>query len=685
MKASLKQICLLASSLACTATAGACITIAYDAYRGGGHNSFSMVSQTKPSASSFTPFTHNYHSLNEYYRNRYYPDVTKENVRLIEPYRFTNPNYDYCTDRFNYLFYDDQTYVCIYHKDDNPISTSIYDTYSVNTSWQAADGFAYIVDDRNSNDGDAPTNTFFHVFGNDINLASYFDVNDNPNIYSDVCSYQAIENWVDKTISTDGALTIDLSTLLANDLERDNAVLSLLNPMLWDAILLGLSTKAASLGVETSIKTIDLSWNNLRVVPNIASIPNKNDNGWMFESTSDYSNVELQMNDMGSSQYAGWLTNGCIKNIDLSHNALTYFNLYSYRLFDEEYEWFPTDQTTSEYYIYSKEVNYPSLLTLCYCRYASLITSIYDYADTIPGIMGLNLDYNYLPYLVCPFLQYTDDGNGDIDLSAATQYNAFMIHSWGGIEIESLEDFDYSYARCYLTYTCNNYYDASNTTVNFAENLLGWGAYQYDALTSSEDECNHYLEYANQYSILSNTEKNALQLFKFSLFNKYQYATIAATRFGSDTSSLDKLNDLIRCFYIRTGLLSRTYEADVIVPSLIGERPSCCELKRITFDMYGVDSWGELLVQIFFAGFYRQGYLPSDIYISSDASYTTIFNSILGSITKNGTLLCSISGWDISYAYIVIVAIVYGFTLALICCFVLYFMFRNVVKKNKSK
>lgn len=619
------------------------------------NTNYSQTSKVVPRSSSFTPFTHNYHSLPSYYQDCFYLDITRENVHNIKTYRdyATSSDYDWCYDRFNYLFYDDYTNVCVYDLDNNPTEDSQYLAHSIScpldsngNEWIAADGFAYIA----KTEGLSHSNSFYHTFANDINLASYFDSSSTPNIYGDICTYKAIDNFVEKNIDAkSNTLSLNFSTLLANDLDRDNAVLALLNPMLWDAILTGLNAYGEAHNVTTSIKLIDLSYNNLRIVPNIASIPNINQDGWMFYDNSLYPKVNLAMNTEAAyyERYLGITKDGCIDTINLSHNSLTYFNFYSYRQFDDEYIWFPTSNTQTIYCINSKLSDYPSLVTLVKCRFEDCFDNfIDDFENPIPNIGGVILDYNYLPWLTFIFTKYDQLDNPNYQ----NAYWVYMMQSWDGVSIASFEDCDLCCARSYLTYTCYNYYNPESTLVNFTENALGMGVYQYDNIVITSEELYHYINFSLIYGHLFTTEISDINQYMFLVQNSYNFAS-EVTKNRSVTWNI--CQNLATQYIIRSGISSTGINTNII--SLISRSGT----RFSTWEYFDNDLKGDLylLAKSYYC---RKSYFPSNLHITDDSSIDQIANTILNSFSINSYHTLTFDSWIQSYTSYELIAIIYG-------------------------
>ncbi len=679
----MKKINLMKSILTITAAALAATTCCTALFLYGQSPyqtvNYSLTSEYTPKNSfSFTPFTHNYHSLSNINQQYYYPDITKENINLISVYRSEiSNNYDYTLDRYRNLYYDDNTNVCIYNLDNNPCSTPM-NTYSVNTNWEAANCFAYIAAD----DSDVNANTFYQVFAGDRNLALYFD--NGGDIYEDKCTYETINDFVLNNIdTTTKQLDLDFSTLLSNDLDRDNAVLSLLNPMLWDAILTALNNCGTS-ETKASIGTIDLSYNSLRIVPNIASIPNKNCDGWLFEDTTTYPNVLLQMNGaaaVDSRNSTNTNTDGCITGINLSHNHLCYINTYSYRAFDKSYNWVPTSDSTtfaSRNELFTTYTDYPSLLTLVKCRYenyddASPIGS--KWKNTIDDNIGVDLDYNYLSYI--NFLLIENSSPSILD-----RHNwQSMVESWKEpILAELLPNYIYfSYQRSYMTYTTYNYID-SDSFINTIEYILGLGVYQTDGFCTTSNELAHYLKYgltfpeenlAFNYPSLSYGFSEDLsrydEIVDYSLLPSY--FSNHATQYKYAFSNI--LKDFIALSGCQTDQLGTS-----VIPSDLYNSPTDVH----TGTSYSNNVAGKIQI-VGFGAISHDEYIPSSLNISENASINQIATAIFGLFNETWNITYDITGFTKSYTEYTILGICYG----LVGVVIVILFVTSLVKKSKAR
>lgn len=460
--------------------------------------------------------------------------------------------------------------------------------------------------------------------------------------------------------------------------------------MLWDAIFQQMSVLAEDASVsynDTAIDTIDLSYNNLRIIPNLASIPNRACDGWMFddgklsETSRVYPGVNLLMNDEASNRRDEYLilsyADGCIKNINLSHNSLTYFNFYSYRPFDADHLWFPTasDQTVYRVNFFT---DYPSLATLCECRYNSILDDVTDFEDVKPNVMGVNLDYNYLPYLVMPMTYYPTDDEGNLLVDSPMQFTVPMMQSWLGLDLPQFYDFDYCLARCYLTYTCNNYYNPDNFLVNFTEHLLGMGAYQRDNIVSKPNEVTAYTNYGSLYFRCTTSEISAVMDYNTKIFNRFPYAQVAANSFSIPQNNI--MHSLFDAYYPRSASVSMTFNAPLIH---ISGLPT---IKMVAGNhFWGNDTKGVLHCLVYWKGMYRANYLPSNLHISDDSDLNDIVSSVLSSFGKECDTYVSLKGYQINMSSIVIMTLCFGITIAIIGSFLMNALLKTCIRHNRYR
>lgn len=594
-----------------------------------GCGDYSITSNTLAKSPSFTPFTHNYHSMSADNQDHYYPDVTRENINLIHMLRNNGSYqpYDWTFDRFRNVFYNSNTFVNIYDLDNNPISDGQYQTYSVNSSWEGSNGFAYLA----SNSNDEHANTYYNFFAGDRNLAMYFDSGND--IFTDKCTYESLKEFVDNAKNVDNhTLSLNLSTLLANDLDRDNAILSLLNPCFWDAILSALSDFGQTYDVDFQLSLIDLSNNDLRIVPNIASIPNKNQDGWMFDDTNSYPNVTLGMNTIATdlNRHIGITQDGCIQNIDLSHNAISYLNMYAYRNFDSDHNWVPNpylDPTvvSQRADIYNELTDYPSLLTLVACRYESYtdagsLTALLDgtYQHTRTGYGGVNIDYNHIPYFAMLFT------NEESDLGEPSYFQT-MMHSWQQPTLFDLFGtyIEFSYARAYLTYTTANYYDSSSY-VYLVEYVFGMGAYQTDAFVSTADELAHFVQYGTTYSLLPYAIKQ-----DFDLMNTLYPKNLFPSQIVNSFSTQDNLFvNLMQDFIAMSGCQSLQLDHFVVPSHIISPK----DFKDENYPILSDDFTGQIQLT-YISQYTHANYTPSYLKINNETNFNEIANQLLSLVS----------------------------------------------------
>lgn len=443
---------------------------------------------------------HGYNSLNNKQLDEYYPSIDRESISYASDFQAVNQGKDFSAiDRTRYVYYPETTSIYIYNLNDD----GEYKDLSINVSGnnEILDGFAYIASD----DSDPLANTFIDVFAGDTQLATYFACGKDP--FSTYCTEETLIEFL-QTINDDH--TLHLSQLLANDNQRDNAILSLLNPKIWDIWL-----TAAKSNPNFKIDYIDLSNNKLMVYPNLASIPSLYDNSvWMFNDSNYIIDTELLMNDYSSdtdpeksSVYGGYF-----KGIDLSHNEFLYFNCWSYMTVDESI------RNINNSYDY-----HPSLLTIVHPIYSQsdMKKILIDLKEPtkLEGYYGVNLDYNHLTYIAY----------GNVGDKSIWSYLEYQAASWYKSPIEftiaSIIRIRYSYMRCFMTYTVAN---ASNSLIYLAEYLLGWGLYQTDIVMANDKYVTNWLKDFNPdlyhlftTSYASDVTDEQYMMMQYSLYSLY--------------------------------------------------------------------------------------------------------------------------------------------------------------------
>lgn len=468
----------------------------------------SSINVTGVKANPIPTSKHGYNSITTSQQNEYYPSIQRESITLASNYHNSFPDADYSAiDRNRYVYYPESTSIYIYDLNED----GEYADISINVSGndEILDGFAYIANDSN----DPLANTFINVFAGDTQLATYFACGEDP--FTTYCTSQSLIDFL-YTISFDH--TLHLSQLLANDNQRDNAILSLLNPKIWDIWL-----NAAKENSNLKIDYIDLSNNKLMVYPNLASIPSLyNNNIWMFNDKNYVGdNPELLMNDYSRSKdpSSTAVYGGYFKGIDLSHNDFLYFNSWSYITVND------SRQNSNNYYDY-----FPSLLTIVHPIYSfdDMKKIFIDLSEPakLDGYYGVNLDYNHLTYIAY----------GDVGSWNTKSYLEYQASSWYEAPLEftvaSTVRIRYSYMRCFMTYTVAN---ASNKLVYEIEYLLGWGVYQTDTIISNEKYLTNWFKSFDPglYEMLSNTYASSLTTQMYMVLQYHLYALFESFPFSS--------------------------------------------------------------------------------------------------------------------------------------------------------
>lgn len=499
---------------------------------------------------------HGYNSISNIQQNFYYPEIKKEAISFTIP----NSTDHTVSDRNRYVYYPEST--TIYIANAEPEGKNINLSKNVTGNEQILDGFAYIATDSSDNQA----NTFINVFAGDIDLATYFACNQDP--FTTKCTKQSLLVFLD-SIKEDH--TLHLSGLLKNDNQRDNAIISLLNPKIWDIWL-----KASVSDHSLKIDYIDLSNNNLMTYPNLASIPSLDDNtNWMFND-SNYvgSSADYKMNNFSNTVNpitGGGTYSGYFKGIDLSHNDLIYFNSWAYMTVTT------SKQNTNNDYDY-----YPSLLTIVAPVYdKNSMTGVLSFMICInkpsvrEGYNGVNLDYNHLGYLVYGTMSSNERNESYIEKQAKSWYcidieEIYKKISGKDLPISSYIKLRYAYSRCFMTYTIDN---AKNDAIKKIEYILGWGAYQTDAFFINTKyitnwfkvfDPNTYKNFSKMYaSKITISQCLMLQYYLYPLNDTFPFVTLPprCSVIGSQISTeffgdprYPIYNDLDGSFYLKINL-----------------------------------------------------------------------------------------------------------------------------------
>ncbi|WEK83030.1 MAG: hypothetical protein L3I91_02770 [Mycoplasma sp.] len=445
--------------------------------------SINCKSSNTHNLSSF--YDHPYESLESKYRDLYYFDINREEINLQKQIEAANKNSGLpWTERFSNVYYHDDTWVDVYrlNTNDNGIAKC------TRTLWQSQNGFAHIAE----NDNDPHVNTWEQVFAYNDDVAAYFS--GGVNHIHDKCTKSSIAEFITKRMKDH---TINLSGLFVNDMDRDNSVISLLNPSLMEYLI------APSLqSSEYKIDTINLSNNLLRAVPNWASIANKtqvsNDldpseseksANWFFNDSSLVGNY--RMSD-GREKTSMNRNDGYFEGINLTHNQLSYLNLRAYNEFlnPKNDKWISSRQSPK--HIVYNDPNSEQGIEVSVDKIKStnpglptLVKFFYKNQDYYKGFLpvfttiqkrlndGLMIDYNYLPRL----LWFADKNNKQY-IWWEEQLNTYKWDKQIAYDLGLLIPARYSTIMGYLNYNIAN---ASNEIANDAERvILRWGVLQKD-------------------------------------------------------------------------------------------------------------------------------------------------------------------------------------------------------------
>ena len=701
------KIILTAAAIGITgASVGICLTtknVSYSPLHYSQEVDAERYAQGKEKSQPINLFPHNYHSLDFDYQKLYWLDITRENIHDLvydtsttefNPYHVSAD--DLTLDRFTNLFYPSNTIISLWNKgstiDDEgkPYSgEGLFKEQSVITSWTSQNGFAYISDINEPFDTQSErdeykkwhtqaqydtmlekynkANSFLNVFGGNRDVAQYFfsgiktygnnskgikDDEQVDNQYINIetakftrYSIQQFVNWLIANSSTRGEIELDFSQLYLTDLDRDNSVLALLNPQLWEYLLLSCYDEETT--YTTKISKIDLSYNNLRAIPNIASIRNKKDTDWFWED----SDGELHIGYDEATYHVGGMNKICegsvgildsaqadgyFDGIDLSHNNLTYFDFSAYNPYDETIEGWGEGYGKKQSLIDSTKGSsrVPSVATLVKCRYEDY-ADVYD-IDVImdPSILkpksenliGVNIDYNRLPWILMNPLVNENDAN--------YVWWRPMLESWFGLKIKeiaeliglNLPDYILTCARAYLTYTVANYRsDAIDGMLAVLEYIFGLGTYQVDGINWTDQEIYNYIN-LNEDSfgrdLMIEKTSSGISLKEVQqLYDKYIRKFISVgqlTSFPLDRSLVDA--DVIK---ISPRLDTKNYTSDDITGTF--EIPLVFELARIE-------------------------YLPDSFAIDEDTSLNDLATRIFNTISINHFTFINVPGFVKDYA-----------------------------------
>ena len=665
-----------------------------------------VYAANKDKKQSFDYFPHNYHSMDYQYQKLYWLDISRENIHdpvynetaptKFEPYHLDKD--DHTLDRFTNLFYPEDTIVSIWTqnatKDDEGKAYTAEGTFkdqSVLTNWTSQNGFAYISDfdiafdtqserddykkNHTQEDYDAmlakynSANSFLNAFGGNRNVAQYFFsgikayANDGlgikeeetvdgkvVNIENAKLTKYSIQKFVDlliKESSTRGEITLDFSQLYLTDLDRDNSVLALLNPQLWEYLLTSCIDKETS--YTTKITKIDLSYNNLRAVPNLASIRDKTDEDWFWE---DYSGeLGIGHSTLGEHTEGGMnkvcegsvglisspQQDGYFDGIDLSNNNLTYFDFNAYNPWDSTRgnwgEGYGKMQELKEAGSGSSRV--PGIITLVKCRYNSFedvynFDYILDPSELKPKddkLIGINLDYNRLPWIMMNPLVNADDEN--------YVWWRPMLHSWYGFKLGQilpewlgidLPDYILTCARAYLTYTIANYRGSGiDSVLTILEYIFGLGTYQLDGVNWTDKEIYNYINMnADDFGrnlMLKRTSGSVTLSEAWQLFDRY---------IGE---------------FLKIGqLMSFPLNKSLVDADVIGIKP------KIIGNQYTSDSISGLFEIPISYQLARIKYLPDSFELKDDTSLNQLATKIFSTIGINQFIFIDVPGFVKDYS-----------------------------------
>lgn len=458
------------------------------------------------SSSKLNSFFHKeYQSLEDKYRKQYYLDINREEINLQNQIKAAFHNTKLTgVERFNNVYYHDDTYVDVFHLDTNNTNDP-YLEKSVNTEWQSQNGFAHIADDE-SGTVDTHVNSWLQVCAYNWDLAAYFVGSTDEAKITYPCTTSAIKNFVKNNISKNNN-KLDFSGLLINDKDRDNSVLSLLNPMLLKCLIAPSLTDP-----NLQIKSIDLSSNNLRIVPNWASIANtmiikNNVNPSQEEANANwfFNDVNLvgsghKMNDETEKDVPSDINaGGYFDEINLEHNFLTYVNLRGYKALMkptvEPDKWSPTTQSP-KYEVYENEGDQKG-----YMVSADLIKSTnpglptlvkfgYENNKYFLGLEavqrrfnGVMIDCNFMPRLMWHPLktnrQYVWWYEQNLTYKTAASVGSFLIPTIASSMLG------------YVNYTLAN---ATDSAIHLVENsALRWGVYNFDQTIIDNNDLSNYV------------------------------------------------------------------------------------------------------------------------------------------------------------------------------------------------
>ena len=644
---------------------------------------------------------------------------------------------DVTLDRFTNLFYPKNTIVSIFDKDATAddegkayTGEGLYKDQSVLTSWTSQNGFAYIsqlIDEpfdteieRKAYKEKYPdkydvmvenykhANTFINVFGGNRDVAQYFfsgikvmsnegkGLAENETLDGQVITFETAKvtkssinkfaQWLIKSAKSEDLITLDFSQLFLKDLDRDNSILSLLNPQLWDNLMTYMqgSDSEEDPRPQKYISKIDLSYNNLRVVPNIASIRNKTDTDWFWETVKVNKGVEESehsgMNHIyveangpipGGLAPLAYQQDGYFDGIDLSHNNLTYFDYNAYNPWNEEY-----DSTTGLILITDGKSNYlkgykdnasnrtPSLATLVKCRYDEYKTPIeylLDPTELKPKedkFIGINLDYNHLTWIMMhPLSKYAENWKPEEHNGEPYVWWMPMLKSWLGIALKDigelvevgLPDYVFSYVRSYITYsTCITKTNVLEGAIPVLEYVLGLGAYQNDATNYTEKEIYNY--------IMCNSDS-----FGRELLEKDKASQVT----NDDTMKLR--DSYLQEFMYKGQLISFPLDKYLTDVSIFQVNPTfVCHLTT-SDDLDGVDS-----IPIKF-GLARIQYLPETLNVSDETSLNDIATKLFSTVAINYHTTFNIPGFIKDYTAAIGVGVGLG-------CFVLLIIIIAIIK-----
>lgn len=602
----------------------------------------SKSTSTITSLSSSWDFDHNFDSIEEKYQNEYYFDVNREEIIRYNTNEAIGKHYGkygILKNRFNNVYYHDDTIVSIYHFDKNQHKDEYFVDKSINTSWKSQDGFAYIPDKDTKCQ---PVNSWLQVMAYNYQVAEYFS--GGKDHVNDPCTGESIQEFVKREITKSDGI-INLSGLYKYDRSRDNSVLALLNPTL-NKYLLKPSHDNTNKYV---IKGWNLSNNRLRSVPNWASIGNELDDNWFFE-TANYlpRGMTDGLNDLSwntiSSRKNG-RTDAIYKTINLEHNRLTYVDLQAYSDYDNEHDPNPSEKAKKSGF---KQTSNPGLLTLVKCRYNNISDLIFNPSHPKEGFNGLMLDYNFMPRIYWD----ADDSVNNTYLWWEKQLDSWFHYD---LPLQFVND-DLSYARAFMTYTIAN---ANNDVIWEIEYLLGMGLYQEDGVWLNNRDTVNYIN-----KQFEGQQKN------------FDPAEDPAKYVDKDKETLF---ELMEKFMVINGAISTpcnvTFSVNGGTLSVLASSPTWCG--------YSSDRLHGTIFLLLHWPSYRIGNVPSTIDIGSGSNINELVQKLMKYISLHKITNVSLSAFKTSNTIVYVWVALSGWVFILLFGSGIYYFIKNVHHRQK--